>query len=41
MGEWSVSRPGPFTTMKIVPNTHGIGRLLGPTASLESNNCQI
>ena len=39
MGECSVSRLGRFTTMKIVPSTHGIGRWLGPTASLERNNC--
>jgi hypothetical protein len=41
MGVCSISRPGRFTTVEIVPNTHGRGCWVGSRANLEWNNCQV
>jgi hypothetical protein len=35
-GEWSVSRPGHFTTRERAPGTHRIGGCVGPRAGLEA-----
>jgi hypothetical protein len=34
-GEWSASRPGPFTTWERAPGTHLIGGWVGPRTDLD------
>jgi hypothetical protein len=36
MQEWSASRPGRFTPGEIAPDTHWIGRWVGPRACLDA-----
>jgi hypothetical protein len=35
-GEWSASRPGPFTTGEKAPGTHWIGGWVDPRAGLDT-----
>jgi hypothetical protein len=34
-GEWSASRPGPFTPRERAPSTHWIGGWVGPRISID------
>jgi hypothetical protein len=35
-GEWSASRPGPFTPVEITPGNHWTGGCVGPRAGLDA-----